>query len=281
MESNLTSTPPIAAIRDEELLNEAKPFVYKKTHEGELTLHCFYPEGHNKEDYRSSIVLFHGGKWDNSTVAQFIPQALNFVSLGMVGIVAEYRTKESHQTDPFEAISDAQTAVLWIRKNNRHLGIDPEKIIAGGSGSGAHIALCSAMHKKVENDGFFSGKPNALVLWSAIVDTTKRGVGYELFTHKRDARKTSPSKNVRRKLPPMIFFHGKEDPIVPISSVEKFCQRLTSKRNTALFVPFARATHSFFNFNVNQNYFIHTLESAEGFLIDQGFLTPLETDVVG
>ncbi|PQJ28566.1 alpha/beta hydrolase family protein [Rubritalea profundi] len=137
------------------------------------------------------------------------------------------------------------------------------------------------MHKKVEHNGFFSGAPNALILWSAIFDTTKRGIGMENFSHKRDARRTSPSKNIRRKLPPMLFFHGNEDPIVPVASVEKFAQRLSSKRNVARFVPFNRATHSFFNFNVNQHYFVQTLESAEGFLIDQGFLDPTSSEVIG
>ncbi|MEO1856903.1 MAG: alpha/beta hydrolase [Rubritalea sp.] len=280
MDSSDKSVSPIAVIRDEELLKGAESIVYKRTEKGDLTLHCFYPEGHDENDRRSAIVLFHGGEWDQPMVTQFVPQALNFVALGAVGIVAEYRTASAHSSTPLESISDAQTAILWVRKNNRYLGVDPEKIIAGGSGSGAHIALCSAMHKKVENNGFFSGAPNALILWSAIVDTTKRGLGMARFAFKRDARRTSPNKNIRRKLPPMLFFHGKEDPIVPVSNVDKFAQRLRSKRNVARFVPFNRATHSFFNFNVNQHYFVQTLESAEGFLIDQGFLEPSPNDVI-
>ena len=281
MDSAAKTVPPIAVIRDEELLHDAESIVYKRTEQGELTLHCFYPEDHSENDRRSAVILFHGGKWDQPMVTQFVPQALNFVALGAVGIVAEYRTSFAHATTPLESISDAQTAILWVRKNNRYLGVDPEKIIAGGSGSGAHIALCSAMHKKVEHNGFFSGAPNALILWSAIVDTTKRGLGVEKFEFKRDARRTSPSKNIRRKLPPMLFFHGNEDPIAPVASVEKFANRLSSKRNVARFVPFNRATHSFFNFNVNQHYFVQTLESAEGFLIDQGLLDPASSDVIG
>lgn len=273
MEPSEKATTSIAILRDEELLKDAESIIYKHTDEGKLTLHCFYPEGHSEKDRRSAIVLFHGGLWDQSMVTQFVPQALNFVALGAVGIVAEYRTSQKHKATPVEAIADAQTALLWVRKNNRYLGVDPEKIVAGGAGSGAHIALCAAMHKKVEHDGFFSSAPNALVLWSAIVDTSKRGVGMEKFEHRRDARRTNPSKNIRRKLPPMLFFHGNEDSIVPIASVEKFCQRLNGKRNVARFVPFNRAIHSFFNFNVNQHYFVQTLESAEGFLVNQGFLT--------
>lgn len=281
MDPSEKSAPPIAVIRDEELLKDAESVIYKRTDQGSLTLHCFYPEGHSKDGDRSAVILFHGGQWNQSMVTQFVPQALNFVALGAVGIVAEYRTSDEHQATPLDAISDAQTAILWVRKNSDYLGIDPEKVIAGGSGSGAHIALCAAMHKNVENDGFHSGAPNALILWSAIIDTTKRGIGFDRFPSKREANRTSPTKNIRRKLPPMLFFHGNEDPIAPVASVEKFCQRITSKRNVARFVPFNRATHSFFNFNVNQHYFVQTLESAEGFLTDQGFLDPISEDIIG
>jgi acetyl esterase/lipase len=281
MDDSSSAIPPIAVIRDEELLKDAETIVYKRSDQGELVLHCFYPEGHSKDDHRCAVTLFHGGKWDQSMPTQFVPQALNFVSAGAVGIVAEYRTAQKHGTTPAEAIADAQTAILWIRKNNRYLGVDPEKIVAGGAGSGAHIALCAAMHKKVEHDGFFSGSPNALVLWSSIVDTTKRGIGHDQFINKREARRTSPTKNIHRKLPPMIFFHGNEDPVTPVAAIDKFCQRLRSKRNIARFVPFPRATHSFFNFNVNQHYFVQTLDNAEGFLIEQGFLKPEQTDSIG
>lgn len=278
-----TPTPPIALIRDEELLRDASSYVYRRTEHGDLTLHCFFPEGHSQNDQRTAIIFFHGGQWDQPMLSQFAPQALNFVSLGTVGIVAEYRTANPHNTGPEEAISDAQTAILWVRKNQHFLGIDPEKIVAGGAASGAHIALCAAMHKRIAHDGYFSGCPNALILFSAIIDTTKKGIGLARFRSHRDARKTSPSHNIRKKLPPMIFFHGMADPTIPIAKVEKFCQRLRSKKNIIRFVPFNRATHSFFNFNVNQQFFVQTLESAEGFLAEQGFLkhvsqnnTPME-----
>ncbi|MGJ8672272.1 alpha/beta hydrolase [Rubritalea sp.] len=281
MDANTSATPPIAVLRDEVLLKDAETIVYKRSEQGDLVLHCFYPSDHNKNDHRCAVVLFHGGKWDQSMSTQFAPQALNFASYGAVGITVEYRTSTKHATTPMDAINDAQTAILWIRKNNRFLGIDPEKIVAGGSGSGAHLALCAAMHKKIEHDGFFSGAPNALILWSAIIDTSKSGIGHDLFPNKRDARRTSPTKNIRRKLPPMLFFHGNADPVTPVAAVDKFCQRLRSKRNIARFFPFSRATHSFFNFNVNQQYFVQTLDNAEGFLIEQGFLTPEKTDVIG
>ena len=270
MESS--ATPPIAALRNEELLKDAQSFTYFSNDDTELNLYAFLPDGHNENDARCAVLFFHGGQWDQEMLSQFAPQALNFVSHGAVGIVAEYRTADPHETTPMESIQDAQHAIFWLRKNHSELGIDPHKVVVAGAGSGAHIALCAAMHKKVVSDAEFTSTPDALILWSAIIDTTKRGIGNQLFTNAKDARRTSPTKNIRRKLPPMLFFHGNEDPVTPVAAVDKFCQRMRSKRNIARFVPFNRATHSFFNFNVNQHYFVQTLENAEGFLMEQGFL---------
>lgn len=263
---------PIALIRDAELLKDGNEMVYKNTVDGPLSIHAFFPADHEQSDHRTAVVFFHGGQWDAPMVTQFVPQALNFVTRGAVGIVVETRTSAAHGTSPLEAITDAQTALLWIKKNNRYLGIDPEKVVAGGAASGAHLALCAAMHKEVENDGFYHGRPDALILFSSIIDTTSSGTGVAKFPNKRQAAKLSPTKHIRKGLPPMILFHGIADPTIPIASVEKFTKRLQAKKNTARFVPFNRATHSFFNFNVNQQYFVKTLEAAEGFLTEQGFL---------
>ncbi|WP_018970946.1 alpha/beta hydrolase [Rubritalea marina] len=272
MEASNAATPPIAVIRDEELLQKATKKEYTQTPEGPLYLHIFEPKNHVEDQRRSAIIFFHGGNWDQSMVTQFAPQAINFASLGMIAIVAEYRTSSQHDSNPIDAVEDAQNAILWMRQNHHKLGINPEKIVAAGSGSGAHLALCAALHKRVIHDESHTSKPNALILWSALIDTTKHGNGMELFTSAREARLTSPTKNVRRKSPPMIFFHGQEDPFIPIQQVERFCSRLSRKKNDIRFVPYSRATHSFFNFNVNQHYFISTLEAAEAFLHYHHFL---------
>lgn len=271
-ESIKEPSSPTALMREKELLKDAKVHTYKTTQDGQLKAYFFYPEGDDPTEPRSTLVFYHGGKWDHQMVSQFVPQALHFRNRGMVVVLVEYRVSSIHQTTPMESILDAQTLILWLRENHQFLGVDPEKVIACGAGSGAHIALCAAMHQEVEHDGFYDSRPSALILYSAIVDTTKRGVGFELFASKKDAKRTSPSRHVRRKLPPSIFYHGSADQTIPVEVVEKFCKRMRSKKNTCLFFPFNRGTHSFFNFNVNQQNFIQSLASADGFLCDNGFL---------
>ena len=46
--------------------------VYKKTEQGELALHIFYPDGHQKTDKRPVAVFFHGGGWKGGTPSMWV-----------------------------------------------------------------------------------------------------------------------------------------------------------------------------------------------------------------
>ena len=267
---------PIGPIFEQELLKDAKTYVYKKTQDGELLIHIFFPKGHQESDRLPAFLFFHGGLWDKPMITQFVPQCMHFVSRGAVAATAEYRISKTHQTTPVESILDAQTALLWMRKNHSYLGIDPHQLVAGGAGSGAHIALCAAMHKEIEHDEFFTSRPDALILYSAIVDTSVKGETTARFPTQKVARKTSPTKHLKKKLPPAIFFHGKEDATSPIATVIKFAKKYKAKRNHCIISPYSAATHSFFNFNVSRDNYVHTIESADGFITELGMLQPDE-----
>src|ERR1044072_3557971 len=74
--------------------------VYKKTEEGELTLHCFMPADWKATDKRPVIVFFFGGGWKNGAYTQFVPQSEYFASRGIVALSADYRIESKHQTTP-------------------------------------------------------------------------------------------------------------------------------------------------------------------------------------
>jgi len=266
---------------EKQLLENSKCYVYKQTDHGDLRLYMFYPETFDPDELLTTVVFFHGGLWDQSMISQFAPQCHHFASRNAIGVCVEYRVSKKHEgSDPTDAIRDAQTAILWLRQNHSHLNIDPHKIIAGGGGSGAHLALCAALHKKIERDELYDARPDALIIYSGIVNTTKKGVSHSSFSHKKSANRTSPLKNVRRKSPPAIFFHGKQDPIAPLTDITLFVKKYKNRGNHAVFSPYDRATHSFFNFNVSKDHFVHTIDSADGFLTRLGFLNESET-VIG
>src|SRR4029079_6969023 len=106
--------------------------VFKKTPEGELTLHCFMSADWKETDMRPVVVFFFGGGWKNGSYTQFVPQSEYFASRGIVALSSDYRIESKHQTTPDIAVEDSKSAIRWVRANAAKLGIDPEKVIASG-----------------------------------------------------------------------------------------------------------------------------------------------------
>ena len=150
----------------------------------------------------------------------------------------------------------------------------------GGAGGGALLALLTALPKPKALppvDGL-DCRPQALILFSALVNTTLKGQAQSRFPDANSAKRLSPSTLVRRKLPPMLFFHGKSDRITPFEEVERLCRKLRFWGNSCELVDFEKADHSFFNFNVSHRNFELTIQTADRFLSERGFIPPEPTE---
>ena len=280
MSSILQKVAPIGEARDREMLKNASSHLYRNTPQGDLTAFVFSPpEDVVTPRSRPVLVFFNGGFWDSPMVTQFVPHCLHFASRGAVAIVVETRISSKHGTGPVEAMEDAREAVRWVRRNASLLGIDPDQLSLGGAAGGAWLALLCAMPKDKEmpsSDGV-SCRPQALVLFSSLLNTTPKGSALAAkFPDARTAKRLSPSSLVRRKLPPMMLFHGKNDRVTPVDEAKKFARRLHWRGNTCILADYDRAEHSFFNFNVSEMYFELTIEAADRFLTDRGLLQAVE-----
>ncbi len=277
MSSILQRVAPIGEARDREILKDAATYVYERRTEGDVLAHLFFPE---KRAATPSpvIVFFHGGFWDTPTPTQFVPHCLHFASRGAVAVAAETRTSVRHGTSPEAAIEDARDLIRWLRHNADTFNLDPNKITIGGAAGGAFLALLATMPKAkhlppVDGLDCF---PQALILFSALINTAVKGGVADRFPDFKSAKRLSPTNLIRRKLPPMIFFHGKADRITPFDEVEKFRRRMRWRGNTCEIIDFVRADHSFFNFNVSHKNFEMTIGAADRFLVERGLLAPQE-----
>ena len=277
MSSILQRVAPIGEARDREVLKDAATYVYEQRDQGDLLAHVFLPEITGSEP-RPVIVFFHGGFWDSPTPSQFVPHCLHFASRGAVAVAAETRTLAKHGMGPLEAIEDARALIRWLRHNSDTFNLDPERLTVGGAGGGAFLALLTAMPKPKDLppvDGL-TCTPQALILFSALVNTSEKGPAAERFPDAKTAKRLSPSNLMRRKLPPMLFFHGKSDRTTPFEEVEKFRRRMRWRGNSCELIDFEKADHSFFNFNVSHKNFEVTLGAADRFLVERGLLAPEE-----
>jgi acetyl esterase len=275
MSSILQKVAPIGEAREREMLKDSASYAYHSTPQGEILAHVFQPEGASSTP-RPAVVFFHGGFWDTAMPTQFVPHCLHFASRGAVAVAAETRTTSRHGTGPVEAVEDARELIRWIRLNAETLNIDPARITIGGAAGGAYLALLTTLPKEKDFpvvDGV-DFRPQALVLFSATVNTGPKSPHGARFPDAKTAKRLSPISMVRGKLPPILMFHGTSDRISPFDEVEKFRRRLRWRRNSIELVDFERADHSFFNFNVSHQNFELTVGAMDRFLVKHGLLSP-------
>jgi acetyl esterase/lipase len=278
MNTILQRVAPIGEARDREILKDAATYVYQERPQGEVQAHVFFPSLASPTP-RPLLVFFHGGFWDSPTPTQFVPHCLHFASRGAVAVAAETRTSARHGTGPLEAIEDACDLIRWLRYNAGIFHLDPNRLTLGGAAGGAFLALLATM-PKLKQMPLVAGldcRPQALVLFSALVNTSSKGQASDRFPDAKTAKRLSPMQLMRRKLPPMLFFHGKSDRITPFDEVERFRRAMRWRRNVCELVDFERQDHSFFNFNVSQKHFELTIGAADRFLVDHGMLEPEES----
>ncbi|MDP4624993.1 MAG: alpha/beta hydrolase [Akkermansiaceae bacterium] len=267
----LQKVAPIGESRDKELLKSASNYLYATRDGAQLLAHVFAPEG-SFTTPRPAIIFFHGGFWDAAMVTQFVPHCHHFASRGAVSIAFETRIGSKHGTGPIEALEDARSALEWLRDNAVILGIDTSQIVFAGAAGGAWLALVLTMKQDKHATPVIS--PKAAILFSALVNTTPKGQLSERFPDGKMAKLLSPSSLVKRKLPPMMFIHGKADRVAPFEEVATFCRRMKWRRNNCRLLDFTGAEHSFFNFNVSHSNFEMTISGADNFLVELGILQP-------
>jgi len=195
-------------------VSNVKSITYKKVGDRELKLHINYPPGWRPGDKRPAIVFFFGGAWTSGSVAQFEDQAAYFAGRGLVAARADYRVKSRDGVTPDKCVEDARSAVRWMRKNAKLLGIDPKKLITSGGSAGGHLAACAMIPKSCEAEGddlSISTIPQAMVLFNPVLNFENEEMMKRFNVDKNIAGKISPSKYLTKKAPPALILFGTND----------------------------------------------------------------------
>lgn len=270
---------------DPPTLEGAAVEVYKKTDQAELNLYIFTPPGHAASDRRPAIVFFFGGGWRSGSPKQFQEHCRYLASRGIVAMTADYRVSSRHQTKAIDCVRDGKSAVRWIRKNAGRLGVDPDRIAAGGGSAGGHVAACTGLVEGLEQAGedtTVSSQPNALALFNPAVILALVDGGPALDPQRMkdmpervggDPESISPYHHVDAQEPPTIIFHGKDDTAVPYWTVEKFCEAMKEAGNRCRLVGYEGQGHGFFNYGRGDgNAYRDTIRELDGFLVSLGYL---------
>ena len=248
---------------------------FRPLDEKPLELQVFAPPAHQASDARPAIVFFFGGGWEHGSVTQFVRQASYLASRGMVAVCADYRTRASHGTTPFECIADGKAAVRWVRAHATELGVDPNRIAASGGSAGGHVAASTALLNELEEkdaDTSISCMPDALVLFNPVLDTTATGYGAKKIGAR--CREASPSHHIRGGLPPTIIFHGTADKTVKIENARRFADEMKKAGNACTLITYDGQGHGFYR---DEPYYSAVLGEVDKFFVSLGWIAEKPT----
>ncbi|MDE0263194.1 MAG: alpha/beta hydrolase [Bryobacterales bacterium] len=270
---------------------EARQETYKSVEGTDLKIWIFEPEGHKASDSRPAIVFFFGGGWRSGTPGQFRHQAKHLAARGMVAMSADYRVLNRQGVKGHKCVQDAKSAIRWARANAKRLGIDPNRLAAGGGSAGGHLAASTASlpdHDDPAGDKSISSKPNALALFNPGTVLASVPGKFELDKEQIASRaeragvepeSISPYHHVKSGFPPAIIFHGKADTTVAYETAELFTDKVQSVGSRCELVGYEGEIHGFFNHGRGDgSAYTDTVRRMDEFFVSLGWLEPSVSD---
>ena len=267
-------------------IDGAKVEHYQSGGKERMSLYVFQPADRKPGEARPAAVFFFGGGWTNGSPAQFEPHCRYLASRGMVAVAVDYRVASRHQTKVADAIIDAKSAMRWVRAHTAELGVDPQRIAAGGGSAGGHLAASCALLPGFDESGepkTADSTPNALLLFNPALalapldddDVKAESPALERLVERFGAKPkdVSPAHHVRSGAPPTIIFHGRDDQTVPFASIEAFAKRMKASGARCDVAAYAGKGHGFFNVGRGDAETVReTFRRMDAFLVSLGWI---------
>ena len=270
--------------QDQELIQ--KEIVYKTIDGISLKADLFYLAGNQNLNAHPAIAFFHGGGWSSGSPSEFHEACIRYARKGFITFSFQYRLSvnedgtipHSHIT-PVECVKDARSAIRWMREHAAEYGIDPDKIVACGQSAGGQLALSTALIEDVNEASDkldVSPVPDALILYSATVNTMEAWADHLLGERREEIWSISPYHNLNSKLPPTIAFHGEDDCMVPIWTIRFFEMKALELESDYELIPYEGRRHYLGDGDsrYGRYYDEEILIRTDSFLIDIGYLDP-------
>lgn len=208
--------------------------VYLKSDAGTLKADAYIPKD---ERPHPGVLVVHGGAWRMGTRAQLSGIAQKLAENGFSTLAISYRLAPEHK---FPAqIEDCKAAIRYMRTHSDELRLDPQRIGAFGYSAGAQlVALLGTLDDGMADpptaeDKHPSTRLQAVVAGGApcdfrIIPPDMDWLSFWLGGTRREVseqyRLASPAAFVSPDDPPMFFFHGENDELVPLMSPRGMCQ---------------------------------------------------------
>lgn len=213
---------PIASDSVESEFDVREKIVYSTVADRELLLDALVPRG---DGLHPAVLVVHGGAWRSGDRKQLRGYANALAKRGFVCFAIDYRLAPK---DKFPAqIDDCREAVKWIRANSAAYNVDPSKLGAIGYSAGGHLVclLGTTGEAPSEKNGHVDTRIQAVAAGGAPTDFrafpddgkwAEYWMGGDLKTQPKRFRDASATAFVDKDDPPVFFFNGTDDKLVPI-----------------------------------------------------------------
>ena len=249
----------------------SETLIYKTAGDQPLKMLVDKPVGWQASDKRPAIVFFFGGGWVGGNVAQFQRHCAYLASRGMVGIRVDYRViPKGDAGPPVMCVADAKSAMRYVHSHASELGVDPERIAAGGGSAGGHLAAFTGMVGGLDDprdDVKIPCKPSALVLFNPVFDNGPGQWGHERVGKR--FREFSPAHNITQGAPPTIVFLGDKDDLIPVKVIKDYEAKMGKIGSRCEVHIYPGVGHGFFN---RADYYTQTVIEADKFLASLGWI---------
>ena len=161
----------------------------------------------------------------------------------------------------------------WVKAHAAELGIDPDRIVAGGGSAGGHIAAAMALVRAFDEEGedtSVSCIPKALLLFNPVFDNGPGGFGHEWV--KPYWKAISPIDHIDEQTPPAMVLLGTEDVYVPVETAKRFERLMKENGRRCDLHIYEGAEHGWYNLWVSRDAMAESLIRMDCFLTSLGYL---------
>lgn len=207
-----------------------------------------------------AVVVIHGGGWVGGQRADMRREAQRLARHGLIVLNIDYRSARQY-AHPAQ-LEDCREAVRWLRRNAADLNLDVYKIAALGYSAGGHLALMLGVTRPAEEA--VSSRVHAVVSGAGptnLLEYPDRGLVKRLMGNQRITGRghlwadASPITHVSAEDPPVFFYHGFWDMVVPLRHSRTMARALEQARvHSEIHVqPFGHSlTHVFSALAINE-----------------------------
>lgn len=217
-------------------------------------------------DRRFPLVVYaKGSGFTHPEYKEAIGRAIRIAEHGFIVAMAEYSNFLEGNTF-LDTCKDYKTAIRFLRAHADEYYIDPERIAAWGTSSGAtdaQFAAFTANDPKYKTDEYpdYDDSVSVLVALNGPTDLNNlvfSGLDHPLFTMykaywaahpqtKEPSELCAEASTINlvgdRPIPPIMLVHGTEDPIVSYSQTEKLYEKLLQFNHEVVFYTVEGAGH--------------------------------------